>query len=128
MVSMCVNGNPVCVSVSAAQTLLANDPNARLGPCPKSLIVPEAHVSLYPNPSNGQLLMLSMNNLPVDVERIAIDVYDLAGTRVHAELIPTQGEYLLTEIGINGSLAAGVYMVNIIVGNEIYYERLVIQP
>jgi hypothetical protein len=84
-----------------------------------------ANLSLFPNPNRGDQVWLLINAIDEGVETIAVDLYDLAGHRAVARIIPTQGTRLNTELELNG-LAAGVYLVYIRAGEKVYTERLVV--
>jgi hypothetical protein len=45
-----------------------------------------------------------------------------------ARTIAVSGGNVNTTLDLNGELAAGMYLVNVIAGNTTYTERLVIQP
>ncbi|MCW5900679.1 MAG: T9SS type A sorting domain-containing protein [Flavobacteriales bacterium] len=85
-------------------------------------------LNMWPNPNNGQQLWLTLDEVAADVETVAVDIYDLSGKRIVAREVAAQGGHLYTVLDLNGDLAAGVYMVNIIAGDAQYTQRLVIQP
>lgn len=45
-----------------------------------------------------------------------------------ARTIAVSDGFVNTVLELNGELATGLYMVNIMAGNAVYTERLVIQP
>jgi hypothetical protein len=55
-----------------------------------------------------------------------VDFFDLAGHRAVARVIPAQGDHLRTMLDLQGELAAGVYIIHIVAGDQIYTERLVV--
>jgi hypothetical protein len=91
-----------------------------------------ANLAMFPNPNRGDQLWLSLDGIEEGVTQVSVDIYDLAGHRAVARMIPTQGTYLNTVMDLSGtdaggSLAAGVYVVHIMAGDARYTERLVIQ-
>ena len=48
--------------------------------------------------------------------------------RVTTRAIPVQDGTINTALDLNGSLAGGMYLVNVTAGTKTYTERLVIQP
>jgi hypothetical protein len=83
---------------------------------------------LFPNPNRGDLITFSLSAVEEGVNTVAMDVHDLTGKRVMTRVIPVAGGNVNTTIDLNGELAAGMYMVNIIAGTKAYTERLMIQP
>ncbi|MBK6830523.1 MAG: T9SS type A sorting domain-containing protein [Flavobacteriales bacterium] len=86
------------------------------------------HLVLYPNPNNGEQLFLSIDFVKEGVSKMSVDIYDGFGKRVNASTIAVNEGFVNTTLDLNGSLAAGMYIVNITVGEDTYTERLVIQP
>jgi subtilisin-like proprotein convertase family protein len=85
-----------------------------------------ANLLMWPNPNNGDQLWLSLDAIEENVETVSVDIFDLAGKRAMARIIPTQGGHLNTVLDVNGELGAGVYIVTITAGDKVYTERLVI--
>jgi subtilisin-like proprotein convertase family protein len=91
-----------------------------------------ANLAMFPNPNRGDQLWLSLDGIEEGVTQVSVDIYDMAGHRAVARMIPTQGTNLNTVLDLSGtdaggSLAAGVYVVHIMAGDARYTERLVIQ-
>jgi hypothetical protein len=82
--------------------------------------------ALYPNPNSGELVNLNINNIPSDVERITVDIYNGVGALVVSQQIAVSGVNMQSTMSLN-ELAGGIYTVNINVGNEVRTERLIIQ-
>ncbi|MBK6831014.1 MAG: T9SS type A sorting domain-containing protein [Flavobacteriales bacterium] len=88
----------------------------------------QAGLNLYPNPNNGEQLFLSIDMVKEGVEKVNVDIFDSFGKRVNASTIAVNEGFVNTTLDLNGSLAAGMYIVNITAGDDTYTERLVIQP
>jgi hypothetical protein len=85
-------------------------------------------LTMYPNPNRGDQLFISITELAPEVMTVNVDIYDLTGKRVIARTIAVQDGFLNTTMDLNGDLAGGMYMVNIVAGDKAFTERLVIQP
>ncbi|MCW5898164.1 MAG: proprotein convertase P-domain-containing protein [Flavobacteriales bacterium] len=125
-VRVCINGVNVCISINAVAAVLANNPNATLGPCPKSLGAALPGVGLFPNPTDGALVMLSIDDVPAGVDQITVEVFDLAGQRQHSWIFATQGERFISQLDLRNDLASGVYFVQVGMDGHVVTERLVI--
>ena len=89
--------------------------------------VENVRMALYPNPNQGDQLMLSLSAVAQGVQTVSVDIFDLFGKRVTARTIPVQDGFVNTMLELNGELANGLYMVSITAGADSYTERLVIQ-
>jgi hypothetical protein len=87
-----------------------------------------SELHLFPNPNRGDLLNFSLSAIEEGVNTVSVDIYGLTGKRVSARAIAVADGNLNMVLDLNGELAAGMYLVNIIAGEESYTERLVIQP
>lgn len=82
--------------------------------------------ALYPNPNNGEVVYVNVNNIASDVERITVDIFNGMGSLVRSEQIAVTGANMQNVMSLNG-LASGVYTVKINAGADVQTERLVIQ-
>jgi hypothetical protein len=82
---------------------------------------------MYPNPNQGDQLMLGLSAVAEGVQTVSIDIFDLFGKRVAARTIPVQDGFVNSVLELNGELANGMYVVSITAGADSYTERLVIQ-
>jgi hypothetical protein len=134
-VTMCINGNTMCINVNAVEPLLANNPGASLGPCTKSLLInyDEAITTapvlkLFPNPNDGQLLTFNAEGLEEEIGVIAIDMFDMYGRKILSRQLSVQNGSINTTLSFDHTLAPGMYLVNIIAGGQQFTERLIVQP
>jgi hypothetical protein len=86
----------------------------------------EAGVALYPNPNRGDFVNVNIANVAEGVERVIFDLYDLTGKRVISQQIAVAGSGVNVVMPLNG-LADGMYIANIIVGDEVHTERIAVQ-
>jgi hypothetical protein len=84
--------------------------------------------NLWPNPNKGEELWISLDELPAQTETVTVDIHDLFGKRVSAQVIATQGDHLYTALPLRNDLAGGVYTVTLTAGDLQYMKRLVVQP
>ncbi len=93
-----------------------------------SLEEPETEVLMWPNPVRDGHVQLQLNALSTDATEVTIDIFDLFGKRVMARTIATEGaEELTTVLEVETSMAKGLYMVNITIGDKLHVQRLVIE-
>jgi hypothetical protein len=83
---------------------------------------------LFPNPNRGDQVVFNLSRLEEGVNTVAFEVYDLTGKRTMTRVLAVAGGNVNTIVDLNGELAAGMYLVNIIAGSKTYTERLMIQP
>jgi hypothetical protein len=79
---------------------------------------------VYPNPSNGDMVNLFLENLTDDV--VVVDVIDMFGRVVFAQQYTVEGA-LNTVITFDNQLAGGIYLLNIYTAEGVVTERLVVQ-
>jgi hypothetical protein len=124
------NGNPqnLCIASSAVAAHLAH--GCKLGDCPQSkdgsyeeendhmsgLVVNE--VKVYPNPNNGSFII----ELPTGMEQANVAVLDMAGKVIVKQT--ANGSKVQVDLG---SVARGMYMVNVTNGSEIFRTKVSVQ-
>ncbi len=86
-----------------------------------------AVMRLWPNPNRGEQLQLRIEGLHGDADLAQVDVYDLTGRRVFARAEPVSGGSLNTVLPLNEAMGAGIYLVNVTVGEQTFTQRLVVQ-
>jgi transforming growth factor-beta-induced protein len=85
-------------------------------------------VNLYPNPSRGDEVMITVDNLTDAQNEFIIEVYDIYGKKVHSENFANNGSSLIAAVNFQKPMAAGIYTVNIISNDELIGARkLVVQ-
>jgi hypothetical protein len=109
---------------------ITGSPNAMLldggnGQDADAMSVTASVAKLFPNPNNGQQLTVSLSAVEEGVETVAVDIFDLNGARVSAQVIAVNDGMVHQVVDVAG-LADGLYMVNITAGEQRYTERLVI--
>ncbi len=122
-------GEAQLLSIIGAAGLTVNDdsPVVVAPQADRSLIDNSAAAMLYPNPNNGEALFINLEGIAVDVERVMIDIYDVAGKRVISEQIAGQGSTnLFTQLSLS-ELHSGMYIVNIMAGEQMFTQRLAVK-
>ncbi|MCB0787142.1 MAG: T9SS type A sorting domain-containing protein, partial [Flavobacteriales bacterium] len=95
---------------------------------PRSMVSStDASLNMWPNPNRGDQLYLTIDELAQEEMTVNVDIYDLFGKRVAARTLTAQGGMLNTVISLDGQLAAGMYVVNITAGEQLFTERLIIE-
>jgi GEVED domain len=83
---------------------------------------------MHPNPNNGQQLFIGMEDVDAAVTTASVDIHDAFGKRVLARTVAVNDGVMSTVLELQGSLASGLYVVNITLGEKVLTERLVIHP
>jgi hypothetical protein len=84
-------------------------------------------LALQPNPSRDGLVLLKVDGLPREVVQATIVVRDAQGrTLLHTSSTVMAGA-LRYRLDLSGRAAEGLYMVEVIAGDQHYLGRLVIQ-
>ena len=87
-----------------------------------------ALIQLYPNPTMGDEVMLVLSNLDNEQQSIIVEVYDMFGKKVHNQNIANNGSEMNAALRFQKSLASGVYMVNVIINDQLAgAQKLVVQ-
>jgi hypothetical protein len=79
--------------------------------------------SLYPNPSNGE--MVNINIAGIESESVNIRIMDASGRTVWSNNFFVEG-LLATTVNFDRPLAAGVYMVEMTYNGEVSTQRMVV--
>jgi len=74
-------------------------------------------IELYPNPTSGEEVMMNLSNLSQEQQEVMVEVYDLYGKKVHAEILGNNGSQMNAVIRLP-ELASGIYTVNVVVNEE----------
>jgi hypothetical protein len=84
-------------------------------------------IELYPNPTSGDEVMMNLSNLSQEQQEVMVEIYDLYGKKVHAEILGNNGSQMNAVIQLP-ELASGIYTVNVVV-NEVRVgaKKLVVQ-
>ncbi|HNO06683.1 MAG TPA: T9SS type A sorting domain-containing protein, partial [Flavobacteriales bacterium] len=109
----------VTISGSSLMPLAGND-----GLASDRALENNANVSLWPNPAIGGRVNLLLNDLGQGTHRVSVDLFDLSGKRLMAELYENDGEVFNTVLELSEGIATGSYMLHITVDGERHIERL----
>jgi predicted outer membrane repeat protein len=81
-------------------------------------------LNIYPNPNNGSFILDLSTSNPND--QANIQVTDIMGQVVFTNVISNSNGTIHSTINLNHQ-AAGIYFVKVIVGNEIFTSRIIVQ-
>jgi uncharacterized delta-60 repeat protein len=81
---------------------------------------------LFPNPTNGDQLRITMHGADPLQTTATLDLVDLFGKRVMTATLPLQDGGMDTVLPMIGELSIGMYIVTITAGGHVFNERLVI--
>ncbi|HRH71411.1 MAG TPA: T9SS type A sorting domain-containing protein [Flavobacteriales bacterium] len=99
-----------------------------LAPEPERAIGQPAEMVIYPNPNNGNEVMLSLVHLHSDVANASVIILDLSGRQVFARNLVVQDGGIHQRVDLGGALSAGVYLVHVSVGEAVFTQRMVVRP
>jgi len=122
-VTLCHNGNTICVSPNAVAAHLANHPGDNLGACAnKTDLASEESLNVYPNPSTGLVNLEFEINQDSDV---TIEILNMNGQLIYAEKISEKAGHYVHNIDLS-SFTNGVYMLRVLNNGIIENKRIMI--
>ncbi|QQR87934.1 MAG: choice-of-anchor I family protein [Flavobacteriales bacterium] len=84
-------------------------------------------MQLYPNPTLGENVTLVLSGLSTEEMQVQITMLDVYGKTVLSRSLATDGaEQVSTVLELEGSLAKGMYLVNVTAGDRSMVERLIV--
>ena len=84
-------------------------------------------VLLYPDPVTEGQLFLHTTGLPLEVERVDVDIHSITGERVRSQQLPATAGMVHTRLELPADMASGVYLVVLQVEGQRWTRRVVIQ-
>jgi hypothetical protein len=87
----------------------------------------EAHMRIYPNPSEGNQVRLELTNLESETGIATLLVLDMTGKQVYTERIPVKGDQLNTVLDFKPALTSGMYFISIELDGIIYREKFIVK-
>lgn len=86
-----------------------------------------ARMLIWPNPSDGSTINLSLPDIDRAVGTVSVEVRDAYGGVVLNRTLPVQDGSFNTALSFHEDLATGLYLVSLQAGEARYIERLVIE-
>lgn len=83
---------------------------------------------MYPNPNRGDQLFLTLSELPASIEKVSIELHDMQGQLVLSTTLRASDGYMSGAVNLDGAVSAGMYVVNVVAGEQSFAERVVVQP
>ncbi len=84
-------------------------------------------LTIWPNPNDGSQVTVSVNTIDELVTTASVQIIDISGKVVHSSLVPIAEGRLRSQLLLERSLAPGLYMVSVLIGDHTLNERLVVQ-
>jgi len=84
----------------------------------------EFELNIYPNPSNGTNLNISISGIESD--NVQLKIFDAMGRKVQSERYVVDGT-LQTELNFQQALSDGLYLIEVTSGTSTKSARLIIQ-
>jgi hypothetical protein len=84
----------------------------------------EFELSVYPNPTNGEGLTMSLSGITSD--NVQVKIYDALGRKIESKRYTVDGT-LQTELNFASELSDGMYMIEVSSENKIKTARILIQ-
>ncbi len=102
----------------------------------KSFVVPTSHTEaielkespifkLYPNPSDGKLIGLLLEN--VLNQQGVVTIYNSIGSKIVQKNIPAVGAKRVVQISLDNTLRPGLYLLTFSIGDLHHTERLMVK-
>jgi len=103
---------PACeITIAGAQSGLAEINSGN------TTAVDEMGMEIYPNPTDGEEVVLNLTNLSREQQEVMVEIYDLYGKKVHSKILGNNGSQMTAVLSLP-ELASGIYTVNVIVNEE----------
>jgi hypothetical protein len=117
----------VTIAEPAGFTADSDDP-AMISTSDEAVVDIDAVLEVYPNPSAGNEVVVSMHDLGAEDHNVRIEIYDLSGKLLVHQQYGTAADQFTTTVNFSGQLATGVYILRVLSdGNYIASEKLLIK-
>ncbi len=85
----------------------------------------ESELMTWPNPTQGDQVQLTLGGLDAALQNVQVQLYDATGRQAFATALPVTGGNLNCTLEL-GTMAQGIYLVQLIAGEEVHSARLVV--
>jgi hypothetical protein len=110
--------------IQVAGTTASGELEYELADAEKELEVDMATATIYPNPSNGEFMNVTLSDL--EKGELQVRVLDAAGRSVTSRVFAVEGSFYTT-LTFDEKLNAGVYMIETRNAGRVQTQRLVVQ-
>jgi hypothetical protein len=110
--------------IQVAGTTASGELEYELADAEKELEVDMATATIYPNPSNGEFMSVTLSDLAKG--ELQVRVLDAAGRSVTSRVFAVEGSFYTT-LTFDEKLNAGVYMIETRNAGRVQTQRLVVQ-
>ncbi len=84
-------------------------------------------ITLAPNPSDGNNVLLKIDRIKNEYSTIQIDVYDIYGKQVYGESVVNRGSAMSVMMNFNEKLTSGIYILNTTINGESISQKMIIK-
>jgi hypothetical protein len=123
---MCIIGSAGMIVDASQDASKDSEKDAMQGPSEgvSQGAMQEMELSVYPNPSNGEGLTMTLSG--VTSSNVQVKIYDALGRKIQSERFVVDGT-LQTELDFESELSDGMYMIEVCSENRIKTARILIQ-
>ena len=121
---------PVCTLTSGSSLTGNNGNNSIASSNTGSMntnIATVGRMMVYPNPNQGNELMVALSDLSGHAGTARIEIFDIYGKKVHEERVAISGSDVQKMILFDQELQKGVYIVSVLAEGEQYTSKLVVR-
>lgn len=115
----CSWGEPCTVTITSG--MQSGEGSAALGQYGE-----DGGLSLWPNPTTGDLLQLQLENMAPGTKDLTLQIFDATGRVVHTQRTGTDDVQWRTTVQLPGSLPNGQYFVLVASGERTWNQRFVV--
>ena len=87
----------------------------------------ETELSIFPNPNNGEQLMILLNGLDDREGTVHLELLDMMGRHIQSERISTKGDQASYQMTFEERLPSGMYLIRVSQQSVMLTERLVVE-
>ena len=87
-------------------------------------VAQEFELSVYPNPTHGDALTMSLSGINSD--NVQVRIYDALGRKIQSERYVVDGT-LQTELNFESELSDGMYLIEVSSENKVKTARVLVQ-
>ncbi|NNK80050.1 MAG: T9SS type A sorting domain-containing protein, partial [Flavobacteriales bacterium] len=87
----------------------------------------QPELRIYPNPSTGDRVRITLNDLVDTDQKIVIEVIDFTGKMIFSEQVSNKGRNASIQVDFDRNLSRGMYFMNLYVNDKIMTEKFIVE-